>query len=84
MTCHFSVLIHYELYYGFRRFIAATSIVKYRNKEKWMHSGYGITFNSLGSCSFGNDIAGNVLTFGFDNSSSFHADNVKNIFLVLR
>ena len=49
-----------------------------------MYSGYGITVNSLGSCSFGNDIAGNVLTFGFDNSSSFHADNVKNIFLVLR
>ena len=48
-----------------------------------MYSGYGITFDSACSCSFDNDTARNVITFGVDNSSSFHADNCKNIFLIL-
>ena len=33
--------------------------------------------------SFGNDCARNVIIFGVDNSSSSHADNRKNNFLVL-
>ena len=30
--------------------------------------------------SFGNDLAKNVIIFGFDNSSSSHTDNLKNDF----
>ena len=48
-----------------------------------VYSGYRITFDSVGSWSFDNDIARNVIIFGVDNSSSFHADNQKNNFLVL-
>ena len=48
-----------------------------------MYIGYGITFNSAGSRCFDNDIARNVINFGVDNSSSSHADNRKNNFLVL-
>ena len=39
----------------------ATNIVKNSNKEKYVYSGYGITFDSAGSWSF-----------CVDNSSSFH------------
>ena len=42
-----------------------------------------ITFDSTGSWSFGNDFAKNVVIFGVDNSSSCHADNHKNNFLIL-
>ena len=48
-----------------------------------MYIGYGITFDSAGSWSFDNDIARNLIMFGVDNSSSSHADNCKNNFLVL-
>ena len=48
-----------------------------------MYSGYKITFDELGSWSFGNDFARNVITFGVNNSSSSHGDNHKNNFLVL-
>ena len=48
-----------------------------------MYSGYGITFDSTGSWSFGNDIARNVTIFGVDNSSSSYSENRKNNFLVL-
>ena len=48
-----------------------------------MYSGYGVAFDGAGSWSFSNDIARNVLTFGVDNSSTSHTDNLKNIFLVL-
>ena len=61
----------------------ATNIVKNSDKEKYVYSGYGIKFDSAGSWSFGNDFAGNVVIFGVDNSSSSHADNCKNSFLVL-
>ena len=33
--------------------------------------------------SFGNDYTRNVIIFGVDNSSSSHADNLKNNFLIL-
>ena len=50
-----------------------------------MYSGYGIAFDELGSWSFDNDFARNVLViFGVDNSCSSHTDNCKNNFLVLR
>ena len=61
----------------------ATSIVKNSNKEKYVYSGYRIIFDSAGSWSFDNGTAKNVIIFGVDNSSSSHADNRKNIFLVL-
>ena len=61
----------------------ATNIVKNSDKEKYMYCGYGITFDSAGSCSFDNDFARNVIIFGVDNTSSFHSDNRKNNFLIL-
>ena len=47
-----------------------------------MYSGSGITFDSADSWSFDNDSARNVIIFSVDNSSSSHADNRKNNFLV--
>ena len=58
----------------------ATNVVKNSDKEKYVYSGYGITFDSGGLWSFGNDFAGNVIIFGVDNSSSSHSDNRKNNF----
>ena len=57
----------------------ATSIVKNSDKEKYVYSGYRITFDSAGSWT-----NRNVIIFGIDNSSSSHSDNLKNTFLVLR
>ena len=65
------------------RLFGATSVVKSSDKEKYVHSGYGITVGSPGSWRFDNDTAGNVIIFGVDNSSSSHADNRRNNFLVL-
>ena len=48
-----------------------------------MYSGYGTTFDSAGSWSFGNDFTRNDVIFGVDNSSSSDADDRKNDFLVL-
>ena len=47
-----------------------------------MYSGYGITFDSVGSWSFDNDIARNAIIFSADNSLLSHDDNHKNNFLV--
>ena len=57
-----------------------TSVEKNNDKEKYVYTGYGITFDSAGSWSFDNGIA---RMFDVDNSSSSHADNFKNNFLVL-
>ena len=51
--------------------------------KKYLFNGYGITFNSAGSWRFDKNIAGNVIFFVADNSSSCHADNHKNKFLIL-
>ena len=51
------------------------------DKEKYVYKGYGITFDSVDSWSFGNDFGGNAVIFGDDNSSSSHADKRKNNFL---
>ena len=48
-----------------------------------MYSACRITFHSAGSWRFNNDITRNVIIFGVDNSSSSHADNHNNNFLVL-
>ena len=61
----------------------ATNIVEKSDKEKYVYSGYGITFDSAGSWSFGNGTARNFIVFDVDNSSSSHVDNHKNNFLIL-
>ena len=61
----------------------ATNTVKNCDKEKYVYSGYGITFDNARSWSFDNDSARNFIVFGVDNSSSSRADNYKNNFLVL-
>ena len=35
-----------------------------------MYSGFGVTFDGAGLWNFANDLAGNVIVFGVDNSSS--------------
>ena len=57
--------------------------MKGSDEEKYVYSGCGITFESTGSWSFGNDFARNVIIFGVDNSSWFHSDNCKNNFVML-
>ena len=51
----------------------ATNIVKNNDKVKYMYSGYEIVF----------DFARNVIVFGVDNMLLYHANNQKNVFLVL-
>ena len=59
-------------------------LVKNSDKEKYVHSGYGIiTFNSAGSWRFSNDFAKNVIICDVDNSLSSHSENCKNNFLLL-
>ena len=58
----------------------ATIIVKNSDKEKYVYSGYGMTFDSAGSWSFDNDVARYVIIFGVDNSSSSYSDNAKITF----
>ena len=88
-----NVYIVYELYtwprnptnnFKFKNWLfGATNVVKNSGKEKYVYSGFGITFDRAGSWSFGNDSARNVMIFGVDNSSSSHSDNRKNNFLIL-
>ena len=59
--------------------IGAASIVKSSDKEKYVSSGYGITFDLAGSCSFDEGTARNVIVFGVDNSSLSHADNLTSL-----
>ena len=61
----------------------ATNIVKNCDKSKNVYSGYGIAFGGLGSWSFGNNFARNVVIFGVNNSSSSHTGNHKNNVLML-
>ena len=55
-----------------------TNLVKSRDKEKYLYSGYRIAFE----WNFGNDYARNITIFGVDTSLSSHADNLENNFLV--
>ena len=61
----------------------APSIPKNSDKEKYMYSAYRLTFYDEDSWGFDDDTSRNVITFGVENSSSSHADNHKNIFLLL-
>ena len=60
-----------------------TNIAKNSDKQKYVYSSFGIAFDWKGDWSFDNDYARNVIIFGVDNSSSSHADNLKNNFLIL-
>ena len=51
-------------------------------KEKIVHRGYRVTFDSTGCWSFDNSTARNAIIFGFDNTLSFHTDNRKSNFLI--
>ena len=46
-------------------YLEATNVVKNSDKEKYVYSGYQITFDSAGSQSFDNDFARNVIIFNF-------------------
>ena len=48
-----------------------------------MYSSYGLTFDGKCEWSSGNHYNRNVVTFDVGNSSSSHADNLKNLFLML-
>ena len=63
-------------------FFGAPNVVKISDKEKYVYSGYGITFDDAVSWSFDNDYARDVTIFGDDNSSSSHRDNFKNNVLI--
>ena len=41
----------------------ATNVVENSDKEKYVYSGYGVTFDSGGSWSFDNDLAKNTIIF---------------------
>ena len=58
----------------------AIYVLKNSDIEKYAYSGYGITFDSVGSWSFGNDFDRNVVIFYVDNSLSSHADDCKKSF----
>ena len=60
----------------------ATDVVKNSDKEKWVFSGYWITFYGKHRWNFSNEFARNVLIFGIDKSLSSHGDNCKNNYLV--
>ena len=60
-----------------------TNMAKNSDKQKYVYSSFGIAFDWKGDWSFDNDYARNVIIFGVDNSSSSHADNLKNNFLIL-
>ena len=62
----------------------ATNIVNNSEKEKYVYSGHGITFNSTDWWSFGNDTTRNVIIFGVDDSLSSHVDNCINNFFSIR
>ena len=63
--------------------IGATNLLKNSDREKYVYSGYGMTFDNAGSWNFDNSTNRNVILFGIDNNSSSHADNSKNSFSIL-
>ena len=58
------------------------SVVKNIDKERYVYSGYRITFDSAGSWSLDNEITINFINFGADESSSTYG-NPRNNFSVL-
>ena len=64
-------------------FFGSTNIAKDNDKEQYVYSSYGITFDRKCPWSFNDDFARNIIIFGVDNSSSSHTDNLENFFLFL-
>ena len=64
-------------------FFGGTDIVKISDKEKFVHSRYGVAFDGAGSWNCGNNFDEKIVIFGVDNSSSSHTDHDKNNILVL-
>ena len=58
-------------------------VVKNDDKEKYVYSGYGKTFDGKGYWSFNDEYARIVIIFVVDNSSSSHTENLKKDFLIL-
>ena len=58
-----------------------TNTIENSDKEKYVYSECGITFDSGHIWCFCNNFAGDVIIFAVDNSS-FHSDNRKNNFLI--
>ena len=58
-------------------------LIKRRDKEKYVYSGYRTKLDSATPWRFSNDTVRNVI-FEVDNSSSSHSDNRNNKFLALR
>ena len=56
----------------------ATNTVKNSDKEKYLYNGYEIGLDRKGSWSSNDDTARNAITFGVDNSSSSHTNNLRN------
>ena len=59
------------------------SLIKNIDIDQYKYSGHGIGFDRKGEFSFGNGAGINCIFFGADLSSSSHANNKKNNFLVL-
>ena len=80
MTTIVNVYIAYDLAawsrhptknFKFKNYLfGAANTLKNIVKEKYVYSGYEITFDSAGSWSFGNGTARSDKIFGVDNSSS--------------
>ena len=51
-------------------------VVKNDDKEKYVYSGYGKTFDGKGYWSFNDEYARIVIIFVVDNSSSSHTENL--------
>ena len=64
-------------------FFSATNIERKSDNESWVYSGIEIALDGAGSWNLGNDDARNVVIYAVDKSSSSHADNLNNNFLVL-
>ena len=61
----------------------AVSLTKLVDIDQYKYSGYGIGFDRKGEFSFGsNGFGRNVMILGTDISSSVHANNTKNIFVL--
>ena len=61
----------------------AFNLVKSSDKEKYVHNGYGLTFDSASSWSFVNGTTKKVIIFDVDNSLLSQVYNCKNNFLIL-
>ena len=55
--------------FKFKNCLFGASNIAKNNKEKYVYSGYIITFDSAGSWSLDNNFEKNVIIFGVDNSS---------------